>query len=158
MRSPLISSSGLILASHSANPGASTRSRYARSAAASIWLAIRRNRFAAAALRSRTAGADASSTAEVTCSRWRRAITWCPYLAKITSPCSVTLNRPSTEPGAWASTARPAGPPPRPSAPPRPWKRVSVTSRSAAHRTSRSWASNNRSVALTGPSSLAESE
>src|SRR3984885_14430172 len=24
------------------------------------------------------------------------------YRAKITSPCSVTLNRPSTEPGAWA--------------------------------------------------------
>ena len=50
----------------------------------------------------------------------------------MTSPCSVTLNRPSTEPGAWASTARPAGPPPRPSAPPRPWKRVSRTSRRAA--------------------------
>ena len=44
-------------------------------------------------------------------------MTGCPYRAKITSPCSVTLNRPSTEPGAWASTARPAGPPPRPERP-----------------------------------------
>ncbi len=68
-------------------------------------------------------------------------MTGCPYLAKMTSPCSVTLNRPSTDPGAWASTARQAGPPPRPSAPPRPWNRVSRMSRSAAHRASRSCAS-----------------
>ena len=85
-------------------------------------------------------------------------MTGLPYRAKITSPCSVTLNRPSTEPGAWASTARPAGPPPRPSAPPRPWNRVSRTAWSAAQRASRACTSNSRSVALTGPSSLAESE
>ena len=81
-----------------------------------------------------------------------------PYLAKITSPCSVTLNRPSTEPGACASTARPAGPPPRPSAPPRPWNSVSAMSCAAAQAASAACASNSRSVALTGPSSLAESE
>src|SRR6202142_1314999 len=44
----------------------------------------------------------------------------------MTSPCSVTLKRPSTDPGAWLSTARFAGPPPRPSAPPRPWNSVKV--------------------------------
>ena len=75
--------------------------------------------------RFRALGAEASSTADATCSRCRRAIARLPYLAKITSPCSVTLKWPPTEPGAWARTARLAGPPPRPSAPPRPWKRVS---------------------------------
>ena len=44
----------------------------------------------------------------------------------MTSPCSVSLSRASTEPGAWPRIARFVGPPPRPSAPPRPWKRVSV--------------------------------
>ena len=80
-----------------------------------------------------------------------------PYRAKITSPCSVTLNDPLTEPGAWASTAA-AGPPPRPSAPPRPWNRVSRMSCAAAHSVSRAWVSYSRRVALAGPSSLAESE
>jgi hypothetical protein len=32
----------------------------------------------------------------------------CPYLAKMTSPCSVTLNEPLTEPGASAEGAAPA--------------------------------------------------
>src|SRR5260370_581800 len=50
----------------------------------------------------------------------------------MTSPCSVTLKDPLTEPEAWASTARPAGPPPRPSAPPRPGNTVSRTSVAAA--------------------------
>ena len=113
---------------------------------------------AAAALRSAADGEEASSTAEVTCSRCRSPIAGLPYRAKITSPCSVTLSRPSTEPGAWASTARPAGPPPRPIAPPRPWNRVSFTSCSAAHAASSACASNSRSVAEAGPSSLAESE
>jgi hypothetical protein len=81
-----------------------------------------------------------------------------PYRAKMTSPCSVTLNEPLTEPGAWASTARPAGPPPRPRAPPRPWNRVSRIPFSAAQRASLAWVSNKRRVALAGPSSLAESE
>jgi hypothetical protein len=85
-------------------------------------------------------------------------MTGSPYLAKITSPCSVTLNRPFTEPGAWASTARPAGPPPRPSAPPRPWNRVSRIPRRAAQAVIRCWAAYSRRVAGTGPSSLAESE
>src|ERR1700736_6555282 len=66
-------------------------------------------------------------------------ITGWPYLAKMTSPCSVTLNDPLTEPGACASTARPAGPPPRPSAPPRPWNRVSRTPWAVAHWASLAW-------------------
>ena len=44
----------------------------------------------------------------------------------MTSPCSVNLRCPSTEPGAWARIARFAGPPPRPIAPPRPWNSVSA--------------------------------
>ena len=109
-------------------------------------------------LRSVRAGEEASSTAEVTCSRCRRAITGWPYRAKITSPCSVTLNRSATEPGAWASTARPVGPPPRPSAPPRPWNMVSRMSLASAQAAISACASNSRRVALAGPSSLAESE
>ena len=45
----------------------------------------------------------------------------------MTSPCSVSFSRPSTEPGAWPRIARFVGPPPRPSAPPRPWNSVSST-------------------------------
>src|SRR6185437_10742116 len=107
MRRPPISPSGLIRANQPAKPSASTR---------------RRN--AAQAVRSAIRADEASSTAEPTCSRCRLAMAGWPYRAKMTSPCSVTLNEPLTEPGAWASTARPAGPPPRPRAPPRPWNRV----------------------------------
>ena len=117
-----------------------------------------RNSAAAAAFRSPSDGDEASSTADVTCSRCRRPIECLPYRAKITSPCSVTLSRPDTDPGACASTARPAGPPPRPIAPPRPWNRVSATSWAAAQEASSACASNSRSVAEAGPSSLAESE
>ena len=45
----------------------------------------------------------------------------------MTSPCSVSLSRPSTDPGAPPTIARLAGPPPRPIAPPRPWNSVSST-------------------------------
>ena len=55
----------------------------------------------------------------------------------MTSPCSVSLRRPSTEPGAWPRIARLVGPPPRPIAPPRPWNSVSSTPRGAGHRRER---------------------
>ena len=42
--------------------------------------------------------------------------------ADSTSPCSVIFMRPATVPGGCAWIARLAGPPPRPTAPPRPWK------------------------------------
>ena len=56
----------------------------------------------------------------------RCAIAALPDRAGIASPCSVSLNRPATEPGACASTARFAGPPPRPPAggPRRPTRHV----------------------------------
>ena len=157
MRRPPISPSGLIRANQSAKPSWTTSLRKAARAAASIRSAMSRWLAAAAAFRSAIRTDDASSTAELTCSRCRLAITGWPYLAKMTSPCSVTLNDPLTEPGACASTARP-GPPPRPSAPPRPWNRVSRTPWAAAHSASLAWVSNSRRVALAGPSSLAESE
>ena len=45
-----------------------------------------------------------------------------PYLPAITSPCSVMRMRPCTVPCGWARIAANALPPPRPTAPPRPWK------------------------------------
>mmetsp|Transcript_2993 Transcript_2993/g.10136 ORF Transcript_2993/g.10136 Transcript_2993/m.10136 type:complete len:255 (-) Transcript_2993:333-1097(-) len=50
-----------------------------------------------------------------------------PNLAWTISPCSVTRRRPSTDPGGCDWMARYMGPPPRPTDPPRPWKRVSAT-------------------------------
>src|SRR5258708_37684360 len=80
------------------------------------------------------------------------------YRAKTTSPCSVTLKWPAIEPGAWARIARFAGPPPRPSAPPRPWNRVNRTPRLAAQRTSCAWASYKARLADPGPTSLVDPE
>src|SRR6476646_3753915 len=58
----------------------------------------------------------------------------------MTSPCSVSLRRASTEPGACPRIARFVGPPPRPSAPPRPWNRVRSTPRSRAALARLAWA------------------
>ena len=58
-------------------------------------------------------------------SRW--AISATEYLAASTSPCSVIFSRPATVPGGWARIATFVGPPPRPSAPPRPWKKTQRT-------------------------------
>jgi hypothetical protein len=44
-----------------------------------------------------------------------------PYFAAITSPCSVMRMRPCTVPAGCARIAAKALPPPRPTAPPRPW-------------------------------------
>ena len=58
-------------------------------------------------------------------SRW--AISGTEYFAESTSPCSVIFMRPATVPGGWAWMATLAGPPPRPTAPPRPWKNTHET-------------------------------
>ena len=58
-------------------------------------------------------------------SRW--AISGSENFADSTSPCSVIFIRPATVPGGWAWMARLAGPPPRPRAPPRPWKNTQRT-------------------------------
>lgn len=47
---------------------------------------------------------------------------WIPVAREHDLPCSVNLNLPSTECGGWARIAVLVGPPPRPSAPPLPWK------------------------------------
>ena len=59
-----------------------------------------------------------------------------PYLSATTSPCSVILMVPSTVPQGCARIASAVGPPPRPTVPPRPWKKRSCMPASAA--TSRS--------------------
>ena len=70
---------------------------------------------------------EASRVAARNCSRWYTAFCREPYLLAITSPCSVSLMRPLTLPGGWARIARRVFPPPRPMAPPRPWKSSSDT-------------------------------
>ena len=76
----------------------------------------------------------------------------------MTSPCSVTLNRQFTEPAGCARTARLAGPPPRPTAPPRPWKSVISMPWPFAHSAIRSCARWSARVAEVGPASFDESE
>jgi hypothetical protein len=44
-------------------------------------------------------------------------------LSLITSPCSVIFTSPSTVPKGSAMIASYVGPPPRPTEPPRPWKK-----------------------------------
>jgi hypothetical protein len=58
------------------------------------------------------------------------------YLSEIVSPCSVSFMEALTVPNGVAKTASPAGPPPRPTDPPRPWNSRSRTPWRAA--TSRS--------------------
>ena len=101
--------------------------------------------------------AEATSTAEVTCSRWRCAIVGWPYRAKITSPCSVTLNRPSTAPAAGPARRgrRPAAAAEGAAPAVEQRQRDAVRRRPAGEPRCVSYS---RSVALTGPSSLAESE
>ena len=74
----------------------------------------------AAALRS-----EASTTPAVRVSRLWRASSGSAYLLATTSPCSVMRMRPSTVPAGWASRASKLEPPPRPTAPPRPWNSCS---------------------------------
>lgn len=76
----------------------------------------------------------------------------------MTSPCSVSLKRPSMDPGGRLSTARRAGPPPRPMDPPRPWKIVSATPCSCATAVSRCCARYSAKDAVSIPASLLESE
>ncbi len=65
---------------------------------------------------------DASRVAAVMASRFAAALSGVPYLAAMTSPCSVMRMRPCTVPGGCARIALKDEPPPRPTAPPRPWK------------------------------------
>jgi hypothetical protein len=88
----------------------------------------------AAAKRSASAGAScsgsrlASRVADAIASRLVIALARVPYLAAMTSPCSVMRMRPCTVPGGWARIAEKLDPPPRPTAPPRPWNSCIATS------------------------------
>ena len=55
-------------------------------------------------------------------SRFLRAMSGCPYLSAITSPCSVNFTSPSSTPLGWLRIEAWVGPPPLPMVPPRPWK------------------------------------
>ncbi|CAM5373076.1 hypothetical protein SBADM41S_11215 [Streptomyces badius] len=71
--------------------------------------------------------AEAWRVAATVSSRFSRASAGMRYLSEMTSPCSVTLISPSSVPHGWARIASCEGPPPRPTVPPRPWKRRSRT-------------------------------
>ena len=60
-------------------------------------------------------------------SRLSRASGASAYLSLITSPCSVSLTPPSRLAGGSARIASWVGPPPRPTVPPRPWKKTART-------------------------------
>src|SRR5699024_8237497 len=81
-----------------------------------------------------------------------------PYLKRITSPCSVVRKRPATEPGGCDSIASWAGPPPRPTVPPRPWNNSSSICCCSHTATSSSWARYCDHAAAVVPASFAESE
>src|SRR5690606_40579932 len=72
--------------------------------------------------------------AEVACSRLREAIGFRAYREESTSPCSVIFTPPSTVSGGLAWMLRFNGPPPRPRAPPRPWKYFTLIPFSRANR------------------------
>jgi hypothetical protein len=67
---------------------------------------------------------EASNVAEAMVSRLATALSTVPYFAAMTSPCSVMRIRPLTVPCGCAWMAPKAEPPPRPTAPPRPWKQL----------------------------------
>jgi hypothetical protein len=76
--------------------------------------------------RSVTANAPVVSVALAASSSSRCAISATAYFAVSTSPCSVIFSRPLTVPGGSAWIAPFVGPPPRPIAPPRPWKKTQL--------------------------------
>ena len=69
----------------------------------------------------------ASIVAATSASRLRRPSSGSEYLLAMISPCSVTRRPPVTLPAGCARIASYDGPPPRPTVPPRPWNRRSLT-------------------------------
>ena len=155
---PAIRSIGVAARKKAAKPGCSTSARYAVREIAASSVIVEVPPAAAPATSRSCSGVEASSAAAVTCSRWRWAIVRSAKCAATTSPCSVNLSRPSTDPGAWARIARLAGPPPRPMAPPRPWNSVSVMPCRRAVATSASCARYSSQFAARNPLSFDESE
>ena len=80
----------------------------------------------------------ASSVEESRISRLSCANAGSEYLSEIVSPCSVSFIVALTVPKGVAMTASPAGPPPRPTDPPRPWNsRSRIPCRAATSRSCR---------------------
>ena len=102
--------------------------------------------------------ASASSDAAIMSSRLRSARTSSEYFQLRTSPCSVMRSSPSKASMGWAKMARCVGPPPRPTVPPRPWKRRSLTPHSRATSCRARWARKISQVLVSMPPSLLESE
>ncbi len=117
-----ISCSGVIWRKKVLNPGVSyTSARYCAKALSDIAAIADWNRpWVSPAVA--PPSSDASSVAAAMASRFAAALSGVPYLAAITSPCSVMRRRPCTVPAGCAQMAANAGPPPRPTEPPRPWK------------------------------------
>ena len=88
--------------------------------------------FALALQRSVGAGERRRGEAAIISSRLRSARTTSEYFQLRTSPCSVMRSSPVKLSMGWAKMARWVGPPPRPTVPPRPWKRRRVTPHSRA--------------------------
>ncbi len=80
------------------------------------------------------------------------------YFQLSTSPCSVRRSAPLKLSSGWAKMARWVGPPPRPTVPPRPWKRRSLTPVSRATSWRARWALKISHVLVNMPPSLFESE
>jgi hypothetical protein len=101
---------------------------------------------------------EASRVAAEMDSRLAAATSRVPYFAAMISPCSVMRMRPRTVPCGWARMAAKDEPPPRPTAPPRPWKIcIGVAERSNTECRERvAWCSSQTEVRY--PPSLLESE
>jgi len=78
-----------------------------------------------------------SKVADAMASRLVAALSRVPYLAAITSPCSVMRMRPFTVPGGCARIAAKLEPPPRPTAPPPPVEKLHRRARPREHRRQR---------------------
>ncbi len=158
-RSADSSAIGVTARNQASNAGSShTSDRYAARAASAISSIVARPSAVAAATAASRSAVEASRTELAISSSSRSATAGSANFAASTSPCSVSLSRPSMEPGACARIARWVGPPPRPIDPPRPWKSVSSTPWRRAAATRRSWAVYSSHPAATYPDSLFESE
>ena len=117
-----------------------TRSRYTPSDALAELAHRRAERFASprrVTCSRQRVNSCSSAPASVT-SSVRSATGSSPNCCEMISPCSVILMRPFTVPGGSAASARYTGePPPRPTLPPRPWKRRSSTPASREQRRQR---------------------
>ena len=122
------SSTGVAEEKNRGSPGCPTSARYAvRAASLTTFIAASQRSSVAPSMRDDWCSSVASSTAARRISRLSWARAGSEYLSETTSPCSVSFIVASTVPNGADSTASAAGPPPRPTEPPRPWNSRSRT-------------------------------